>query len=525
MKAGSKISSTLLLVIAYAFAGFTVFAVFRRGAQMQSGYLYLIALVAVLLLLAGHGLELVRRSRTKRLAASASRINDVATDTTLAVWEILFGWLGLLSSLTFLYYAAPAVSLHDWYPRLFLCITVFFAATSKRALIFFHTVFPFVLTATILALYEPAQPEPLAETIAKAGFLAIDFGLLLWALRLARAEGVFAVSQFEMPVGPGRIGGRLSGVIRNQTRTTPVGGYRLELSCVRQTREKGKAPAGEVLCHLRKTVRGDLPCARFSNSSVPVDFVLPETALASAAADEARIAWTLRAQAQLPDTDFNCVFEVPVEQDAPPESQPTQRALTDAVGGRPPAAVSIGKPNGKAILFRAPAVWNGAAELVVASFFAFWAQLVWLSTTQALGWEQLATFIAGLGFIAALVAPLFERLECEVAPNEINVRRRRFIVGNKTTLVLPDLDGVDVKPSSVRSGLVDPTQHYSLYLRTRSGKSIEAVGAFRARAIAESAAAEIRNLAVKLCEPRPASGDAPAGPSAAPVPDTQLQQA
>ncbi len=526
MKVGSKISSGLLLAAAYGFAGFAVFAVYQRGAQIQGGYLYLLALVAVLLLLAGHGVELVRRSQARRLNANASRINDVATSVTLAIWEIFFGWLGLLSALVFLYYAAPPLTLADWYPRLFLCVTVLFAAMSQRALTFFHTTLPFVLTATILALYEQSSSEALAEAVAKVGFLAIDLGLLLWALRLARAEGVFSVSQFELPVGPGRIGGRLTGVIRNQTRTTPIGGYLLELTCLRQTREKGKAASGEVLCHLRQVVRGDLPGARFNHSSVPVDFALPESALASAAADQARVAWTLRAEAQLPDTDFKCVFEAPVEQDVAPDSQPRQAALTDPVGAKPPTPAPLGKPNGKAVLFRPPETWNAATELLVSSYFAFWAQLVWLSTAEALGWEGMAMFVVGLCFLVALVAPWFQRLECELSPDGVVTRRRTPFGTKRATVELPVIESIEVEPSSVRAGLVDAIQHYSLFLRTREGRRIEAAGTFRERRIAEAAAAEVLNLVRKLQDARPRSAEKarPDSDSAA-VADTQLQQA
>ena len=209
------------------------------------------------------------------------------------------------------------------------------------------------------------------------------------------------------------------------------------------------------------------------------------------------------------------MFEAPVEQDASAAEQPRQAALTNPVGAKPPTPAPIGKPNGKAVLFRAPAAWNSATELLVASYFAFWAQLVWLSTAQALGWQGLAMFVVGLGFLVALVAPWFRRLEAEVLPAQVVVRRRSVLGSRRKIVPLADIESIDVEASSIRAGLVDAVQHYSLMLRTREGRRVEAVGTFRERRIAEAAAAEVRDLVRKLhacrlqaAEVRPGDGSA-----------------
>ena len=206
MKARSKFVQVSLLVTAYLFAVYAAGLVFSREAEMTSGYRYLLLLTAVLLLLAAHGFGLIRNSQIRRLDETAQgTVRDVTTDVTLSVWEILFGWLGVIFALTFLYYAAPPEQLSDWHPRLFLCLVVFFGAMYQRALIFVYCLLPFLFTMTALELWQGWGVESPAESAAKAIFLALNLALLWWSARLSRAHGIFAVSELEMPLGPGHL--------------------------------------------------------------------------------------------------------------------------------------------------------------------------------------------------------------------------------------------------------------------------------------------------------------------------------
>ena len=135
-------------------------------------------------------------------------------------------------------------------------------------------------------------------------------------------------------------------------------------------------------------------------------------------------------------------------------------------------------------------------------------------------------FGVGLGFLLALVAPQFRRLESEVSPDVVVIRRRGLIRKRAKRIELSRVESVEVEPSSARAGLVDPTQHYSLFLRTAEGRRIEAVGTFRERRIAEAAAGEVRELVRRLQDARSASVErAESPPADAMLADKQLQQA
>ena len=297
LRVGSPFIEGALYVVAYAFAGTVAWRTFYQGIELSAGEQYIQLLTASLLLLGAHGFGMFRRSQARRFSTTGGTVRDVTTDVTMSVWEILFGWLGVAFALIFLFNTAPAASLDEWYPRLFLCLVVFFGAMYHRALIFVLAVLPFVFTITAQSLWTGFYTDPKGETLARALFLALDLGVLVWAGRLARTHGSFSVSELELPRGPGVVGGDLSGTILCPQQVAPDSGYQLDLSCIRQTKEKGRRASGEILWHFRQFVRGELPGGGAASSSVPVRFELPEAALGTAGADGARIAWTLRASA------------------------------------------------------------------------------------------------------------------------------------------------------------------------------------------------------------------------------------
>lgn|GEM_PF-6136350 len=493
IRIGSRLVYGLLLVLAYGFGIYVAPMIFGAGEQ-EAGYRYLLLLTATLLLLAAHGFGLIRRSQIRRLDSKEGGVMDVSTDVTMSVWEIFFGWLGLASALVFLYYAAPATQLADWHPRLFLCIVVFLGATYHRALIFVYSTLPFVLTITILDVAMGWDAASAGESWAKVGMIGLDLALLGWAAHLTRVHGVFTVSELEMPVGPGRIGGRLCGVIRSRQRTIPKAGYQLDLSCIRQFRESAGRSSGEVLFHFRKLVRGDLPGARFGGSSIPVEFELPKVALASASAGDARISWTLRASAQLPEADFGCAFETPIEEGSGAPDKTADWSLAGLSGAESPTPPPV-VVDGNAAIFRDNARPNAASELVTLACLLFWFQLLWLATAEGANWSTWAMFAVGLGFLAALLAPWSVSREARIADGMIAIRRRSPIGSRKQSFHLVDIESVDVKPAGLRSGLVDAAPYYQIELTTITGRKAVALSHFREKRLAEAVAEQIGEAA------------------------------
>ncbi|MBI1356146.1 MAG: hypothetical protein GC160_17535 [Acidobacteria bacterium] len=490
IRIGSRVVSGALLALAYGFSAYAAPIVFG-GAEHNAGYRYLLLLTATLLLLAAHGFQVIRKSQIQRLDSYGGGVRDVSTDVTMSVWEIFFGWLGLASALMFLYYAAPATLLSEWHPRIFLCIVVFLGATYHRALVFVYSTLPFVLTITLLDAWSAWSEAGLLETAAKLGFVALDLGLLGWAVHLTRSHGVFTVSELELPVGPGRIGGRLCAVIRSRQSAVPEAGYQLDLSCIRQFREGAGRSSGEVLFHFRKLVRGDLPGARFSGSSVPVEFDLPEAALASAAAGGARISWTLRATAQLPEADFGCAFETPVRDSDDGWASPAGWTLSDLSGAQRPVAPRGAQRVGNALVFRDEVHPNASSELITLACLLFWFQLMWLTTASGIDWSTWAMFAAGIGFLGVLLAPWIVGHETRIENGQAVITRRTPWGKKQESLPLDEIETIEAAPDGWRTGLVDATRYYRVQMTTSRGKRAIALSHFREKRLAEAVAEQV----------------------------------
>ena len=496
IRIGSRPVYGLLLVLAYGFGVYVAPLIFGAG-EASAGYRYLLLLTATLLLLAAHGFGLIRKSQIRRLDSRGGGVKDVSTDVTMSVWEVFFGWLGLASALVFLYYAAPATDLADWHPRIFLCVVVFLGATYQRALMFVYSTLPFVLTITVLDAAMGWGSSGAGESWAKLGLIGLDLALLAWAAHLTRAHGVFTISELEMPLGPGRIGGRLCGVIRSQQRSVPKAGYQRDLSCIRQFRESAGRSSGEVLFHFRKLVRGDLPGARFSGSSIPVEFDLPDVALASASAGDARISWTLRATAQLPEADFGCAFETPIEESQAEPDRTADWSLSELAGAQAPAPPNIVTDENSTIIFRDHARPNAASELVALACLLFWFQLVWLATATGSNSSTWAMFAVGIGFLIALLAPWSVSREARIADGRLTIIKSTPFGSRKQTFHLADLESIEVKPAGLRAGLVDAAPYYQIVLTTISARKAVILSHFREKRLAEAVEDQIAQLAAR----------------------------
>jgi hypothetical protein len=362
-----------------------------------------------------------------------------------------------------------------------------------RALIFVFAALPFVFTITVQAMWQGRMTDPQGETIARGLFLVADLIVLVWAARLAHSHGVFSVSELELPLGPGSVGGNLFGVIRCPQRVAPESGYRLDLSCIRQTKEKGRRASGEILWHFRKFVRGDLPGSGSSRGSVPVRFDLPEAALATAGAEGARIAWTLRASAQLAESDYGCAFEVPI-MDAAQSALGVQESWSEEVmqGAEEPEIRIYGRREGAAMVFTFRGQWNRASEIITAGYFLFWFQLMWLATNRGLDWTVWTMFGAGLFFLATLLAPWLSSIETHVTGQGVRVIRTSPWGRRSETVAMDDIVSVEAAPDGLRTGLVDATDYHRVNLIKRDGRKVKVAGHLRERRAAEIAALQIQ---------------------------------
>jgi hypothetical protein len=496
MKVASSAKSVAIIVVAYAYASYAAYLAFGPSS-LPVGYRYLVLLVATLLLLAAHGLRLINRSQIQRLFKNRQTLQSTPSEAVMAGWEILFGWLGLTCALVFLYYAAPAAELAAWYPRLFLCLSVLFVAAFRRTLIFLATILPFVATITLLALWQDLSTGAVGEAASTAVFLVLDGALLYWAARLARACGIFSINEFEMPLGPGRVGDRLTGFVRTQSSHFPENGYQLDLTCIRQSKSGKQQATGEVLHHIRKTVRGDRAGARYSGCSIPVEFEIPASAAPTAASDGSRTKWMLSASAELSDSAFETSFEVPVEEADSKTLHASSERIDVGPGAHAPQPVTVGSFREGAVVFRTGSDWNASGELLTAAYFCFWCQLVWLSTVEALGWPTIAMFAVGLFFLAGLLWPLGTRVITELRDSVLHTQRRELWRTQVDTVAGPLVSEVTVARSGLRAGLIEARPCYDVVVKTQAGRRLTAGTQFRERRTAEATAAELKSVAVE----------------------------
>jgi hypothetical protein len=472
-----------MLIAAYGFAYWAFAATGGAGTALQAGYEYMLVLTGVPFVLAAHGFALVRWSQLRKLDELQGTVRDVTTDVALSAWEIFFCWLGMSASLMSLYYAAPVAELKDWYPRFFLVLVVFFGATYQKSLVFVFALMPFVVTLTGLSLWvygvrDPWELGAQLDTAVAAGLLLADLAVLWWAVKLTRRHGGFRVCEFQMPLGAGFSGGHVAGVIRTRQKAMPEAGFQLHLSCLQQYKKGDKKRQGQVLWYAQKTVRGDLPGARHTDTSVPVTFTIPAGAPATSTLDEDnRVTWTLRATAALPETDFSCVFEVPVRRggDTEPLQPPTHLIHAQGAQIPDPMPASRQDANGGTV-FAFKTAWNRATELVTVGYFLFWFQLVWLATSHQIGWETWGIFGAGLWFLGWAMVPWTSSTTVTVMPSErtIKVINRRLLTKKNTIVLFSDLRDFVVKPSNLRTGLMEGLEVYHLELRQANGKSVTA---------------------------------------------------
>ncbi len=488
-----------MLIAGYGFCLWALNTALTDPASLPPGYKYIVILTAVPFFLAAHGFALLRWSQLRQPDDTESTIRDMTTDVSLSAWEIFFCWLGICASLMFLYYAAPITDLNDWYPRLFLVLVVFFGATYQKTLVFVFALMPFVMTLSALAIWDAGVSGPALlrgdyDTPVAVGLLAVDAAILWWAIGLARRHGAFRVRELRLPLGPGQVGRYLAAVIRSRQKEMPASGFHVELSCLRQFKD-GKRAQGEVLWYAEKVARGDLPGARHPDTSVPVAFQIPASAPPTSAKEDERVAWTLRAKAALPETDFSCSFVVPVEKDGQATSGASLAHVTYAPGAQPPAPPAVAVRHGDgSTLFRFAPLWNRATELITAAYFLFWFQLVWLATSDRASWETWAMFGAGLWFLGLVIAPWLSSTEVQFHRGLVKVTNRTLGFKRKRVIVLRQVRDIKTRTGRLRTGLTDALEYYYLQLEEDSGRVLTVGRHLRDRGSAESVAEEMRQV-------------------------------
>ena len=144
------------------------------------------------------------------------------------------------------------------------------------------------------------------------------------------------------------------------------------------------------------------------------------------------------------------------------------------------------------MVFRFKGNWNRASEVITASYFLFWFQLMWLATGQGLDWTVWTMFAAGLFFLWTLLAPWFSSIETRVNSTHVQVIRSSPWGRRSESVDAAEVADVEVVPDGLRTGLLDATDYYAANLVTRGGRKVKVAGHMRERRAAEVGAAQIQ---------------------------------
>jgi len=139
-------------------------------------------------------------------------------------------------------------------------------------------------------------------------FPAVGLGLAFYAARAILRWRRFGASEFELSDFPAPIGGQLSGRVLTSARLREAASVTARLDCHRRV-GSGKNSRQQLIWQDETSIH--LRDVQFDgrHSTIPLTFAVPHDAASSIDSD---IKWTLTVQGDLPGTDYESSFQVPV---------------------------------------------------------------------------------------------------------------------------------------------------------------------------------------------------------------------
>ncbi|QDV75994.1 DUF3592 domain-containing protein [Botrimarina mediterranea] len=140
-------------------------------------------------------------------------------------------------------------------------------------------------------------------------FPAVGVGFIGWLVKHWLRRRKYGASTLRLATMPGVVGGKLAGVILAPEAVRAADAVRVSLTCTRVVR-RGKNSTTEVLWQDERDIAKFLDAGEPGSFGVPITFTIPSHAQPTD--DDKRVAWTLKAMAELPGIDYAASFEVPV---------------------------------------------------------------------------------------------------------------------------------------------------------------------------------------------------------------------
>ena len=338
-------------------------------------------------------------------------------------------------------------------------------------------------------IWEKTQREPI--TALAFLFPLVGIGLIALAVHATRQKQRFGETPLELDPFPGSLGGQVGGRIGTPIPFDPQQHYSVSLSCIHsrvtgsgKNRRRSESVKWHTqgACHTERTSDGTALRFRFD---------VPGNLPASEPHGRSYYLWRLRVDSQMPGTDFDRCWEIPVyatgSQSADiAEGTETHPATVDAaMAGVETVAEITSVPNGMRARF--PAMQRPGQGVFMALFGLTFAGIgigvgvMGESLFLSAIFTVLGTVFAGAG-IFYLGKSLFVEVTGE------GVRSRRFLFGYPITtrrLAAADCRDIKIKQGATMQSGKKTTVYYQLYVRDRNGKSFPVAERLTSRPEAE----------------------------------------
>ncbi len=333
------------------------------------------------------------------------------------------------------------------------------------------------LVSAPILIFVPRQLE--AHPAALIGLLFPGVGVVLLARAARRSLELakFGTPIFRMPAVPASLGGEVRGTIETRLAAPPASGVDVKLTCIRRT--VSGPPRRTLWEHILWRDECVVPPSEIAASptgaAIPVRFALPADQPATNSEHPAdTIEWRLDAAAAVPGVDFEARFELPVFRTSasPPPEVPAPPAAALDLPPNPQTVVRATTRGGREFLF--PPHRNPRAAVGLTAFWLIWSGAIWgLATVQA-PLLFLVVFAAfDLLLLAGVLTLWFGTAAIVCDAGTVTVRNSVLGIARTRSAPAAQIVAIDA-PITMQTGDGSGTPYYSLRLRCRGGRTLDA---------------------------------------------------
>jgi hypothetical protein len=338
-------------------------------------------------------------------------------------------------------------------------------------------------------IWEKTQREPI--TALAFLFPLVGLALIGIAIRATRQKQRFGLTPLEMDPFPGSLGGQVGGRIDTAIPYVWQQPVSVSLSCIHsrvsgsgknRSRSESVKWHSEGVCHTQRTGKGTLLRFRFD---------VPAGLPASEPHSRSYHLWRLRVHAELPGTDFDRKWELPVfdtggATSGIEEGTESHPATMDAAMAGVESVADI-TPVADGIQARFPAMQRPGQGIFMLVFGLLFAGVGVFVGVKGESLFLAATFTV-LGTLFAAGGVFYLGKSLLVAVTREGLRARRFLFGyplSTRQLAVADLKKLKIKQSATMQSGNKTTVYYQLVAKGREGKSFPVAERLTSRPEAE----------------------------------------